>query len=107
LKLRAGVVDYRFHDNRHEAISRLVEANFSDQAIAAITGHKDLNTLARYRHLRSQKLVKMLDKADSVTKKAGELGRKSGGRRRNLLYTRRPRQGSPHRKSMERANKAQ
>jgi integrase len=68
LKSRAGVSDYRFHDNRHEAISRLVEAGFSDQAIAAITGHKNMQTLARYRHLRNQRLVEMLDRSDSASK---------------------------------------
>ncbi len=91
LKLSAGVSDYRFHDNRHEAISRLVEAGFSDQAIAAITGHKDLKTLARYRHVRSQKLVKMLDKAGSVAKMPDRRENGSGKQRRDLPRTRRPR----------------
>lgn len=68
LKLKAGVSDYRFHDNRHEAISRLIEAGHSDQVIASITGHKDMQTLARYRHLRNQKLVKVLDDADLAGK---------------------------------------
>jgi integrase len=91
LKIRAEVSDYRFHDNRHEAISRLVEAGFSDQAIASITGHKDMQTLARYRHLRNQKLVKMLDKAESVTKLPDSRERKNGRRRRDPLQNRRGR----------------
>ena len=70
LKIRAGISDYRFHDNRHEGTSRLVEKGFSDQAVAAITGHKDMQSLARYRHLRGQKLVDMLDDADRVSEKA-------------------------------------
>jgi integrase len=91
LKIRAEVSDYRFHDNRHEAISRLVEAGFSDQAIASITGHKDMQTLARYRHLRNQKLVKMLDKAETVTKLPDNRERKNGRRRRDPLQGRRTR----------------
>jgi integrase len=90
LKLRAGVSDYRFHDNRHEAISRLVEAGFSDQAIASITGHKDMQTLARYRHLRNQKFVKMLDDADAARKPKTQ-SRKSTRRSRELLSSRRSR----------------
>jgi integrase len=88
LKLRAGVSDYRFHDNRHEAISRLVEAGLSDQVIASITGHKDMQTLARYRHLRNQKLVKVLDDAD-LAGKPKTLGRKDTRRRREFRSSRR------------------
>jgi integrase len=88
LKLRAGVSDYRFHDNRHEAISRLVEAGFSDQAIASITGHKDMQTLARYRHLRNQKLVKMLDDADFARLPKTQ-SRKDTRRRREFRPSRR------------------
>lgn len=73
LKIRAGISDYRFHDNRHEGTSRLVEKGLSDQAVAAITGHKDMQSLARYRHLRGQKLVSMLDEADSAASKSENL----------------------------------
>ena len=88
LKLRAGVSDYRFHDNRHEAISRLVEAGFSDQAIASITGHTEMQTLARYRHIRNQNLVKMLDDAETA-RLSKPTSRQNTRRRRDFRSSRR------------------
>ncbi|WP_263261154.1 site-specific integrase [Pseudomonas sp. RIT-PI-S] len=54
--------DFRFHDLRHEAVSRLVEGGLSDQEVSAISGHKSMQMLKRYTHLRSEDLVKKIDK---------------------------------------------
>jgi integrase len=62
LKVKAGMKDLRFHDLRHEAVSRFVEAGFSDQEVSAISGHKSMQMLKRYTHLRAEDLVKKLDK---------------------------------------------
>ena len=43
--------DYRFHDLRHEAISRLFERGLSVPQVAMISGHQDYRMLARYVHL--------------------------------------------------------
>jgi len=53
--------DLRFHDLRHEAISRLVEADIPDQQVAAISGHKSMQMLQRYAHLRNKKLVGVVE----------------------------------------------
>ncbi len=58
---RAGINDLRFHDLRHEAVSRLVEKGLSDQEVAAISGHKSMQMLRRYTHLRAEDLVAKLD----------------------------------------------
>ena len=47
-----GIVDLHFHDLRHEAISRLFEANWDIPDVAAISGHRDWKMLQRYTHLR-------------------------------------------------------
>ncbi|MCP5150376.1 MAG: site-specific integrase [Chromatiales bacterium] len=60
---RAGLPDLRFHDLRHEAVSRLVEAGLGDQEVAAISGHKSMQMLKRYTHLRAEDLVEKLDRA--------------------------------------------
>src|SRR5690606_36865798 len=60
-KLALGLADLRFHDLRHEAVSRLVEAGFSDQEVSAISGHKSMQMLKRYTHLRAEDLVGRLD----------------------------------------------
>ncbi len=53
---RAGIQDLRFHDLRHEATSRFVEAGLSDQEVSSITGHKSMQMLKRYTHLRTENL---------------------------------------------------
>lgn len=58
---RAQIANLRFHDLRHEAVSRLVESGFSDQEVAAISGHKSMQMLRRYTHLRAEDLVARLD----------------------------------------------
>jgi hypothetical protein len=39
-----------------------VEAGFSDQEVSAISGHKSMQMLKRYTHLRAEDLVSRLDK---------------------------------------------
>ena len=60
-RARAGMTDLRFHDLRHEAVSRLVEVGLGDQEVAAISGHKSMQMLRRYTHLRAEDLVARLD----------------------------------------------
>ena len=57
--LAAGVIDYRFHDLRHEAISRMVffKRELSVFEIMKIAGHKSLDMLNRYANLRGEELV--------------------------------------------------
>lgn len=57
---RAELSDLRFHDMRHEATSRLFERGLNPMQVAAITGHKTLQMLKRYTHLRAQDLAKLL-----------------------------------------------
>jgi integrase len=50
---RVEILDLRFHDLRHEAISRLFEKGLSVPQVAMISGHQDFRMLARYVHLHS------------------------------------------------------
>ncbi len=77
---RAGITGLRFHDLRHEAVSRLVELGLGDQEVAAISGHKSMQMLRRYTHLRAEDLVERLDRmrAESVKRASGS-PRTSGG----------------------------
>ncbi|HGP0242040.1 TPA: site-specific integrase [Pseudomonas aeruginosa] len=61
IKKNLGLADFRFHDLRHEAVSRLVEGGLSDQKVAAISGHRSMQMLRRYTHLRAEDLVNELD----------------------------------------------
>ena len=57
---RAGIIDLRFHDLRHEAASRFFEMGLNQFQVAAITGHRSLQSLQRYTHLRASDLALLL-----------------------------------------------
>ena len=57
---RAGLLDLRFHDLRHEAISRFAEMGLSTVELAVISGHRDPRMLFRYAHLRPADLARKL-----------------------------------------------
>lgn len=61
IKISLGMPDLRFHDLRHEAVSRFVELGLGDQEVAAISGHRSMQMLRRYTHLRAEDLVNRLD----------------------------------------------
>ena len=53
----SGIEGLTFHDLRHEATSRLFEKGLGAMEVAAVTGHKTLQMLKRYTHLRAEDLV--------------------------------------------------
>jgi integrase len=57
---RAGLEDFHFHDLRHEGTSRLFEKGLNPIEVASVTGHKTLQMLRRYTHLRAEDLVRKL-----------------------------------------------
>ncbi len=58
---RAGITDYRWHDLRHEALSRLAErADLSIRELAEVSGHKTLQMLMRYTHIQTTRLAQKL-----------------------------------------------
>jgi integrase len=66
LRVRAGMSDFRFHDLRHEAISRLFETGLNIAEVASISGHREFKMLLRYTHLRAADLVARLDSSRSA-----------------------------------------
>ena len=56
----AFLVNLTFHDLRHEATSRFFEKGLNPMQAAAITGHKTLQMLKRYTHLKAEDLAEML-----------------------------------------------
>ena len=59
-RVKLDMEDWRFHDLRHEATSRLFEHGFNVMEVALVTGHQDLRMLKRYTHLRAEDLVERL-----------------------------------------------
>ncbi|EAU45957.1 tyrosine-type recombinase/integrase [Salipiger bermudensis] len=56
----------RFHDLRHEAVSRFFEMGLSVPEVALISGHRDPRMLFRYTHLRAENIVLKFNKAGSA-----------------------------------------
>ena len=52
--------DLHFHDLRHEAVSRFFELGLNPMEVAAISGHRSMQMLARYTHIRPTSLVARL-----------------------------------------------
>ena len=58
----AGLVDYRFHDNRHEGISRFVltQPDLPFKAVMDMAGHKSIKAFNRYARLRPHELAPLM-----------------------------------------------
>ena len=52
--------DLRFHDLRHEAVSRLFERGLNPIEVASISGHRSMQMLARYTHIPTASLIAKL-----------------------------------------------
>ncbi len=67
---RAGIEDFRFHDLRHTAASRLAMNGVDLLTVASILGHKTLSMTQRYSHLspghRLKAVEALLDARRSV-----------------------------------------
>lgn len=49
-----AIEDLRFHDLRHEGVSRLFEMGWTIPQVATVSGHRSWQSLKRYTHLRQQ-----------------------------------------------------
>lgn len=63
LRERAGVPELRFHDLRHEAVSRFFEMGLTVPEVALMSGHRDTRMLMRYTHLRPEAVAEKLARA--------------------------------------------
>lgn len=57
LLTRADITGLRFHDLRHEGVSRLFERGLNVIEVSSISGHRELRMLKRYTHLSADDLV--------------------------------------------------
>jgi len=57
---RVSLPDFRYHDLRHEAVSRFFEIGLSIPEVALISGHRDTRMLMRYTHLRPEAVAEKL-----------------------------------------------
>ncbi len=57
---RLEIMDLRFHDLRHEGITRLFDAGLSIPEVAMISGHKSWGMLKRYTHMSPKSVADKL-----------------------------------------------
>lgn len=65
---RSGIVDYRFHDNRHTAATRLIRETGNMKLVQQLLGHADLATSSRYAHVNKEDLRAGMEKTDARNK---------------------------------------
>jgi integrase len=69
---RAGIKGFRIHDNRHEGLSKTAETMRAAGrpldviTLAALSGHRDLSSLARYMNQFAGELAREIDYAESL-----------------------------------------
>lgn len=74
---KSKVVDFHFHDLRHEAISRFAESQrFGLLELQSISGHRDLRMLQRYTHLFAGNLAEKMDQIQGTTAEYTHRGRR-------------------------------
>jgi integrase len=61
-----GIEDLRFHDLRHEGVSRLFEQGYSIEQVALVSGHRDWKMLARYTQIRAKDLHRTSRQTEAV-----------------------------------------
>ena len=66
LRKRAGLEHIRFHDLRHEAVSRLFEKGLTPPEVASVSGHRTLSQLMRYSHADLNAVADKMKKADEA-----------------------------------------
>ncbi|QYY30283.1 site-specific integrase [Cupriavidus pinatubonensis] len=64
-----GIEDLRFHDLRHEGVSRLFEAGYSIEQVALVSGHRDWKQLQRYTQIKAKNLHRESEPAKSERKR--------------------------------------
>ena len=57
MRERIGITDLRFHDLRHEAISRMFERGMTVEEVMPVSGHRTLDQLSRYINLRPEDIA--------------------------------------------------
>lgn len=60
VRLRCELDDLHFHDIRHEAVTRFFEKGLNMMEVSTISGHKTLQMLKRYTHLKAEDLARKL-----------------------------------------------
>lgn len=62
-RAKAGVQDFRFHDNRHTAATRLMRAGASIKTVQKLLRHSDIATTSKYAHVTMDDVREAMERA--------------------------------------------
>lgn len=71
--MEAGIVDFRFHDLRHTAATRMADAGADPFTLMKILGHSDIRMTARYTHATDVALKRAVENLDVLSQFGNEL----------------------------------
>ena len=71
--VKAKIADFRFHDLRHTAATRLADHGADAFQIAAILGHSSIQMTARYTHATSDGLRRAMESLAVNDKQVGKI----------------------------------
>ena len=63
---RAGIINPRFHDLRHDFASKLIQNGVDIYSVKELLGHKDIRMILRYAHLAPDSLKSSLKVLDQI-----------------------------------------
>ena len=69
----AGIEDFRFHDLRHTAATRMADAGADAFTLAKILGHSNIQMTARYTHATDSALKRAVEKLDASVQFSDQL----------------------------------
>ncbi len=75
---RAGMHDFRLHDLRHTALSRVVRATKNLQAAQRIGRHENINTTMRYAHILDEDVFAAMEAGAQLSMTREVVGHKTG-----------------------------
>lgn len=64
-----GITDFRFHDTRHTAATRITRATGNLKVAQKLLGHTEIGTTARYAHVQHEDVLNGLKAVEAASKK--------------------------------------
>jgi integrase len=69
LRKRAGVVDFRFHDFRHDFATKLLRETGNMKLVQRALNHADIKTTSRYAHVLNQEVADAMERVSELRRK--------------------------------------
>ncbi|MDG2571043.1 tyrosine-type recombinase/integrase, partial [Vibrio parahaemolyticus] len=69
-KEETGVTDFRFHDNRHTAATRLLRSSGNLKLVQKLLRHEDIATTTKYAHVTDEDLRLAMETAAESQEKS-------------------------------------